>query len=101
MTPVLTAEEEVVQTSPRVPVTSQIVPGESAVRRPQASELFGRSANGDKINWKTAFFMGAFHIGALAALFLFSWQALVITVVLYFMAINMGVGMGYHRLLTH
>lgn len=101
MTPVLAPEEVVSETSPRVSSAAHIVAGESAVRRPQASELFGRSATGDKVNWKTAFFMGAFHVGAIAALFLFSWQALVITVVLYFMAINMGVGMGYHRLLTH
>jgi stearoyl-CoA desaturase (delta-9 desaturase) len=101
MTPVLTVEEEIVEISPLAAIPPHIVAGESAVRRPKASELFGRSANGDKINWKTAFFMVAFHIGAIAALFMFSWQALIITVVLYFMAINLGVGMGYHRLLTH
>jgi stearoyl-CoA desaturase (delta-9 desaturase) len=98
MTPVLTAEE--VTEVPSV-VTPAIVPGESAVRRPQASELFGRSINGDRVNWKTAFFMTAFHLGAIVALFFFTWQAVVITAVLYFMAINMGIGMGYHRLLTH
>ena len=101
MTPVLTAVEEIAVSPSRIPVAPPIVPGASTVRRPQASELFGRSASGDQINWKTAFFMSAFHLGALAALFFFTWQALVLTVVLYAMAINMGIGMGYHRLLTH
>ncbi|HEX5601422.1 MAG TPA: hypothetical protein VFX63_02690 [Pyrinomonadaceae bacterium] len=27
------------------------------------------------INWHTAIFMGIFHLGAVAALFIFSWQA--------------------------
>jgi stearoyl-CoA desaturase (delta-9 desaturase) len=43
----------------------------------------------------------AFHIGALAALFFFSWPRLVVMLVLYVVAINVGIGMCYHRLLTH
>jgi stearoyl-CoA desaturase (delta-9 desaturase) len=53
------------------------------------------------LSWITIFFMAAFHIGALAALFVWSWQGLVALVVLYTLAINVGIGMGYHRLLTH
>ena len=37
----------------------------------------------------------------LAALFLFSWQRLVVMAVIYVLAINVGIGMCYHRLLTH
>jgi fatty-acid desaturase len=40
-------------------------------------------------------------VGALAALFFFSWQRLVVMLVLYVVAINVGIGMCYHRLLTH
>ena len=58
-------------------------------------------ANVQGLSWITVFFMGAFHVGALAALFFWSWQALVATVVLYVLAINVGIGMAYHRLLTH
>jgi fatty-acid desaturase len=54
-----------------------------------------------KINWTTTLFMVAFHIGAVAALFMFSWTALIVSIVLYVLAINVGIGMGYHRLLTH
>jgi hypothetical protein len=33
------------------------------------------------INWHTAAFMALFHIGAVAALFMFSWKALVAAIV--------------------
>jgi len=42
-----------------------------------------------------------FHIGAVAALFMFSWQRLLVMLVMYVLAINVGIGMCYHRLLTH
>ena len=42
-----------------------------------------------------------FHVGAIAALFFFSWKALAIAVLLYWVAGSLGIGMGYHRLLTH
>ncbi|MGC2398181.1 MAG: fatty acid desaturase [Acidobacteriaceae bacterium] len=45
--------------------------------------------------------MGAFHLLAVAALFMFTWKAFFCFIGLWFVAINMGIGMGYHRLLTH
>ncbi|HLM56395.1 MAG TPA: fatty acid desaturase, partial [Pyrinomonadaceae bacterium] len=45
--------------------------------------------------------MVVFHVGAVAALFMFSWQALVATFVLWWVAGSLGIGMGFHRLLTH
>jgi stearoyl-CoA desaturase (delta-9 desaturase) len=45
--------------------------------------------------------MALFHIGAVAALFMFSWQALVAGIVLWWISASLGVGMGFHRLLTH
>jgi fatty-acid desaturase len=54
-----------------------------------------------RINWHTATFMALFHIGAVAALFMFSWQALLAAVVLWWISASLGVGMGFHRLLTH
>lgn len=53
------------------------------------------------INWNTTVFMALFHVGALAAFFVFSWQALVAAFVLWWMAGSLGVGMGFHRLLVH
>ena len=54
-----------------------------------------------RINWPTAIFMALFHVGAVAALFFWRWQALVVAVFLNWIAAGVGVGMGYHRLLTH
>ena len=62
----------------------------------------GRAATtSEGLNWLTLTVIVLFHAGALAALFLFSWQRLVVMAVLYVLAINVGIGMCYHRLLTH
>jgi stearoyl-CoA desaturase (delta-9 desaturase) len=53
------------------------------------------------INWSTTIWMTVFHLAALAALFMFSWKALVATAILWWVAGSLGVGMGFHRLLTH
>ena len=55
----------------------------------------------DRINWITSIALIVFHLGAVGALFMFSWKALAITAVLYWIAIGFGIGMGYHRLHTH
>ncbi len=56
---------------------------------------------GGEFNWVTAFFMGLFHLGAVVALFFFSWKALFVASFLWWVAGSLGIGMGYHRLLTH
>jgi stearoyl-CoA desaturase (delta-9 desaturase) len=53
------------------------------------------------INWDTAVFMALFHLGAIAALFMWNWKALVVTILLWWVSASFGVGMGFHRLLTH
>ena len=53
------------------------------------------------MNWLTLVTIGIFHAGALAAFFFFSWSRLAVMAVLYILAINVGIGMCYHRLLTH
>ena len=42
-----------------------------------------------------------FHILAVVALFYTTWQAVVVAVVLHWVCISWGIGMGYHRLHTH
>jgi sn-1 stearoyl-lipid 9-desaturase len=59
-----------------------------------------RQAFTQPVNW-TAAFMVAFHAGAIAALFFFTWGALALAFVLWWVAGSLGIGMGYHRLLTH
>lgn len=63
--------------------------------------VLGRATQGGRRNYATMFVMIAFHVLAIAALFFFSWQAAVCAAVIYFFAVNVGIGMGYHRLLTH
>jgi fatty-acid desaturase len=53
------------------------------------------------INWVSLIAFSAFHIGAVAALFFFSWPAFFTALALYWISLSMGIGMGYHRLLTH
>jgi len=45
--------------------------------------------------------MIVFHIGAVAGLFMFSWRVFLISLFLWWLAGSLGVGIGYHRLLTH
>ncbi len=67
----------------------------------QIEDLGKVHAGEDHINWVTASFMLLFHLGAIAAIFFFNWKALVVALVLWWVAGSLGVGMGYHRLLTH
>ena len=53
------------------------------------------------LNWLTTSVMLAFHIGAIAALFMFSWRAALTGFALYWVAVGFGISMGYHRLHTH
>jgi stearoyl-CoA desaturase (delta-9 desaturase) len=65
-------------------------------------EVFAKDKTfGQPIVWLTTSFMLAFHIGAVAALFFFSWKAFLLAMVLWWIAGGLGIGMGYHRLLTH
>jgi stearoyl-CoA desaturase (delta-9 desaturase) len=54
-----------------------------------------------KINWTNNIVFGLFHLGALAALFMFSWRACAVAMFLYWMTTGLGISMGYHRLHTH
>ncbi len=64
------------------------------------TEVMSQNRQGG-INWITTIFMIIFHVGAVAALFMFTWEALFVTLALWWVAGSLGVGMGYHRLLTH
>jgi len=76
-----------------------------AASRPAAARLqvrMGRAVSvGEGINWLTLVVLIVFHLGAVAALFFYTWQRLTVMAALYVLAINVGIGMCYHRLLTH
>jgi fatty-acid desaturase len=57
--------------------------------------------NGNKMNWPTSLVLVLFHIGAIAALFMFSWRNVLISMALYWMTVGWGISLGYHRLHTH
>jgi len=59
-----------------------------------------RQAN-DQTNWVTVSFMVAFHVAAVVALFFFTWKAFFVALFLWWISGSLGIGMGYHRLLTH
>jgi len=68
---------------------------------PSLEILKKNAKSDDEVNWITASFMIAFHVGAVVALFFFSWKVLVLAIFLNWVATSLGIGVGYHRLLTH
>ena len=90
-------------TSPETTAETLAVNAQStrdSAARPQVR--LGRAATlPEGVNWPTVVIVGIFHAGALAALFFFTWQRLAVMAIIYILAINVGIGMCYHRLLTH
>jgi sn-1 stearoyl-lipid 9-desaturase len=54
-----------------------------------------------RFNWTTGTIMISFHVAAVAAFFFFTWPAFLTAVLLWWIAGSLGIGIGYHRLLTH
>ena len=67
----------------------------------QIDALERKQAADNQVNWVTAFFMAAFHVGAVLAFFFFTWKALFLAALLWWISGSLGIGMSYHRLLTH
>jgi fatty-acid desaturase len=67
----------------------------------QLEDLERAQAKKNEVNWITATFMMAFHVGAVVALFFFTWKALLVAIFLWWVAGSLGIGVAYHRLLTH
>jgi fatty-acid desaturase len=55
----------------------------------------------NKLNWVTTSVLIVIHLGAIAALFMFSWKNLAVALFLYWMCTGLGISLGYHRLHTH
>lgn len=53
------------------------------------------------LNWNTIFFVVLFHIIAIGAFYTFSWSNLAAALFIWWVAGSLGIGLGYHRLLTH
>src|SRR5690349_16662719 len=77
-------------------------PAATYLRIAEVTNIFERDRTfAQPINWVTTLFMAAFHVGAIAALFFFTWKGLALAAVFWWMSGSLGIGMGYHRLLTH
>ena len=64
------------------------------------TDIYGRkSAKG--LNWITFIAMTAFHIGAVAAFFYIDTGAILVAAILWWVSGSLGIGIAYHRLLTH
>jgi fatty-acid desaturase len=57
--------------------------------------------NAHRVNWKITPVLVMFHVGAVAALFCFSWQRFLVAFFLYWVTAGLGLGICYHRLLVH
>jgi fatty-acid desaturase len=58
-------------------------------------------AHSSKIQWTTIIAVTIFHVLAIVALFTFSWSNLIAALITWWIAGSWGIGIGYHRLLTH
>lgn len=54
-----------------------------------------------RVNWTVVLGIAVMHIGAVAALFYFSWSALVLAAFFMWVTGGLGITLGFHRLLTH
>ena len=65
----------------------------------QKALTFGQRAR--PINWKNVAMLTSFHLLAIPVLFTFSWQNLAALIIVYWIVGSLGIGLGWHRLLTH
>jgi fatty-acid desaturase len=73
-------------------------PAQEIVQQEQSKE---RKRVHGQFNWPIVGWLTLMHVGALAAPFFFSWQAVLVTVLLHWITGGIGICLGYHRLLTH
>lgn len=59
------------------------------------------SSRSNQIQWDTLIVVVVFHAMAIWALFTFNWQNLLAAAIVWWITNSWGIGMGYHRLLTH
>ena len=64
-------------------------------------DILTLKAFGQDINWKNLAIVGTFHLLAIPIFFTFSWQNLAALLILNWIVGSFGVGLGWHRLLTH
>ena len=78
---------------------SDVAPSAAPVQPKWESEYDRRRAAG--FDWAIVFWIAILHLGVLAAPFTFTWQGLVVAIVLAWLTAGIGICLGYHRLFTH
>src|SRR5258708_500171 len=71
------------------------------VYKPDGVALRFRDRFPTGVSWGVTAWMAVMHIGAIAALWFFTWQGVALLVGLHFVTACLGITLGYHRLLTH
>jgi stearoyl-CoA desaturase (delta-9 desaturase) len=83
-------------------MTQTIATLETSPETQQAVDYsFLTQAKDGSFNWFFTTLILIFHLGALAAFFTFRWSSLLVFLVMWIFAQNVGIAIGYHRLLTH
>src|SRR5438552_9904339 len=82
-------------------LTSDLHEDKSRMATARMSQTPAPALNNDGISWITAVFMALFHAAAIATLFFFAWKPFLVAMVLLYCSGSLGIGLGYHRLLTH
>ena len=57
--------------------------------------------NGKSVDWTNVIYFTVLHVGAGPAPWTFSWSALAVFAALLWISFSLGIGVTYHRLLTH
>ncbi|MBX7165710.1 MAG: fatty acid desaturase [Pirellulales bacterium] len=81
------------------PATRAATGASPTAAAPEARNASLRWRNG--MDWPVILWIGFLHVGALAAPFFFTWKALAVVVLLWFVTGCIGITLGYHRLLSH
>src|SRR5687768_13733378 len=83
-------------------LTRTVSPNRTPRRSGGTGSMAGANPNRfNGVSWITAVFMALFHVGAVWALIDFTWSGVVVLLATYYVALAWGIGMSYHRLLTH
>lgn len=80
---------------------SSLVDQKAAKKRDMARPTKAERIRTDNLSYWAIGWLAMAHLACLAAPFYFTWQALVVALVLHWVAGSLGICLGYHRLLTH
>lgn len=85
------------QTSPALPSKSKKQSEKEAI----LASYHPSRLTWNNVDWLSFIWIVGVHIGALAAPFFFTWEALGLTIFLHWLTLSIGIGLGYHRFLSH